>query len=286
MLVAQPAEELIAGASAMVNDGLFTTHQVPKPDYLLAMHSVGLPLGVVGGIGGLLMAGTEQLDVTFHGQGGHGARPHDAKDPILMGAQAMTQYQSVISRMLDPRDMGVITVGAFNAGVENNTIPESATLKVNFRFFKDKVHKVLFENVETISNNVARTYGMSEDKLPTIERKGFSAPLVNDTQLVGQLNAALLNSNLVTQKNLISKLRPFTGSEDAHMLVHGLDDVKIGYYGVGTTDPKLYAAALKDKKLAPVLSQHSPQYTVDLAGIPYGAKIAAILTMELLHTEH
>jgi len=81
VMVGQPAEEPIEGARAMVKDGLYS-QGVPKPDYLLAMHTTPLPTGIVIGQIGDLMAGTDQLDVTFYGVGGHGSMPHLAKIPF------------------------------------------------------------------------------------------------------------------------------------------------------------------------------------------------------------
>lgn len=282
VLVAQPAEELIEGAAAMVKDGLFTKHKVPKPQYLLALHTMPIPTGLVVGSGGLVAAGTEQLDVTFHGVGGHGSSPQYTKDPVLMGAYAVSEYQSIVSRVLDPRDMGVISVGAFNAGVSNNVIPNEATLKLNFRFFSESTHKQLFNGVEAVSNGIARTYGMPEDNLPTIVRKGYSSTLVNDVPLMDRLNKALIHSAVVSEKNLITEFSPQTGSEDAQMLVHELEGVKIGFGIIGTADPKLVAKAKANGQELP-FSNHNPNYQVDLNAIPFGAKVAAIMTLELLH---
>jgi hippurate hydrolase len=46
VMVGQPAEEPIEGARAMVQDGLYS-QGVPKPDYLLALHTTPLPTGIV-----------------------------------------------------------------------------------------------------------------------------------------------------------------------------------------------------------------------------------------------
>ena len=45
VLIGQPSEESIEGASAMVNDGLYSKHGVPKPEYLIGMHTVPTPTG-------------------------------------------------------------------------------------------------------------------------------------------------------------------------------------------------------------------------------------------------
>lgn len=281
VLVAQPAEEPIEGAAAMVDDGLYTKHGVPVPDYLLGLHTGPFPTGVVIGSGGPLMAGTEQLDVIFHGVGGHGSSPQFAKDPIVMGAYAITQYQAILSRVLDPRDPAVISVGAFNGGTVNNVIPEEAVLKLNFRFFTDKVRDQLLDGVRSVSNGIARTYGMPEDKLPTIVQKGYATPLVNDTPLVEQLNAALNRSGIVNDETLITEFQPVTGSEDAQMLVHGKENVRIAYKFVGTAPPEMVEAARKAGKSVP-FANHQPTYLVDLNAIPFGAKVGAMMVLELI----
>jgi len=281
VLVGQPAEEPIEGGTAMAKDGMFTKYDVPKPQYLLGLHTAPIQTGIVVGSGGVRLAGTEQLDVIFHGVGGHGSTPHLAKDPILMGAYAVTEYQAIVSRVLDPRDTGVITVGAFLAGVNNNVIPEEALLKVNFRFFNEKVHKQLFDGVKTVSNGIARTYGMPEEKLPTIIRKGYSSPLINDQALTARLNDAIKQSGVIAENALITEFSPATGSEDIQMLVQDLDDVKIAYDFVGIAAPELVAEAKEKGKEQP-FANHQPTFQVDLKAIPIGAKVGGVMVMELL----
>jgi len=84
ILVAQPAEEPILGAKAMVADGLYrrlNEAKVPPPDYLVGLHTAPIPTGTLMTRPGDINAGTDQLDVTFHGIGGHGSMPHLTKDP-------------------------------------------------------------------------------------------------------------------------------------------------------------------------------------------------------------
>jgi len=281
VLLAQPAEELAMGAKSMVDDGLFISQGIPKPDYALGLHTIPLPTGVVVGSGGVLEAGVETLDVTFHGVGGHGSSPQYTKDPILMGAYAITEYQSIISRAMDPRDVGVITVGAFNAGQNNNVIPEEATLKLNFRFFSEATREQLFKGVKSINDGIARTYGMPEDKLPTIVRKGYAPPLINDVETMSRLDEALRMSGVVANDKLIDKFRAITGSEDFPVLYHGLDGVKAAYDFIGIADPKVFATAKAAGKEFP-FSNHQPTFVVDLNAIPLGAKVASVMVMELM----
>src|SRR5439155_13301683 len=121
VLVAQPAEELVEGARAMVRDGLYD--KAPKPDFLIASHVSPLhPAGTASVRAGKRMAGTDQIDVIIYGVGGHGSAPHRAKDPIVMGSMAVIGYQTLVSRSVDPQEPSVVTVGAFQAGDANNVI--------------------------------------------------------------------------------------------------------------------------------------------------------------------
>ena len=281
VLVAQPAEELIEGAAAMVNDGLYTTHKVPRPDYLIAMHTAPIPTGMVVSSGGVMMAGTEQLDVTIYGQSSHGSAPQFSKDAGLMAAFAVVQYQAITSRVLDPRDAAVVTVGAINAGVENNTIPGMAELKLNFRFFDEDVREQLYKGVKAITEGIARTYGMPEDKMPMIVRNGYSSALVNDDELAGVIAELLVEEGLVSPENMITEFRAVTGSEDAHMLVHDLDDVKVGFLAVGIASPAVMNKARQEGRALP-FANHQPTFQVDLEAVPYGAKVASSVVLDLL----
>ena len=97
VFIGQPAEEPILGAEAMVNDGLYKKYKIPEPDYLFGIHAAPVAVGIIAAATGVRMAGTDQFDVTFHGIGGHGSTPNLSKDPIVMAATAITQYQTIIS---------------------------------------------------------------------------------------------------------------------------------------------------------------------------------------------
>ena len=101
MLVGQPAEEIVAGAKAMIADGLFT--RFPKPDYALGIHDEqSLPAGIVGFHAGYFRANSTGLDMTVYGKGGHGAFPQDAIDPVMIAARIVMGLQTIVSRNVNP----------------------------------------------------------------------------------------------------------------------------------------------------------------------------------------
>jgi len=97
MLVGQPAEEIVAGATAMLRDGLFT--RFPKPDYALGVHDEhSLPAGVIGFHAGYFRANSTGLEMTVYGKGGHGAFPQSAIDPVVIAARIVLGLQTAENR--------------------------------------------------------------------------------------------------------------------------------------------------------------------------------------------
>src|SRR5207302_982603 len=149
MLIGQPAEETIGGASAMVKDGLFT--RFPRPDVAVALH-VGneLPAGKVGVVSGVYNTNADSLRVTVYGKGGHGASPHTTIDPIVIAARTILALQTIPSREVKPGEMVVITVGTIHAGTKNNIIPDQAELGLTVRTYKKDVRKQVLAAISRI----------------------------------------------------------------------------------------------------------------------------------------
>lgn len=279
VLIGQPAEELIAGAQAMVDDGLYDV--APRPDSFVAMHTAPVPVGMVVAVGGERMAGTDQLDIVFHGVGGHGSMPQLAKDPVLMGALAVVEFQSIVSRNIAPNETAVLTVGAIAAGSGHNVIPDQALLKVNLRWFAPDVREQLLAGIRAISESIARGYGMPEDRLPEITMRGGSTPLINDVELTARVASALGGG--LGADNIVTELPAVAGSEDCHVLKGPHHDVPLTYLMIGVADPAVCAEAAAAGKLFPY-APHNPEYVVDLAAIAFGTKVASHAMLHLLGT--
>jgi len=280
ILVGQPAEEGVAGARAMVEDGLYTRHGVPVPDFLLGMHSAPGPTGIIASVPGIRTAGSDPIDIVFKGVGGHGSSPHLAKDPILMAAHAITQYQSIVARAINPQEAAVITVGSVQAGEANNVIPGEALLRLSLRWFNPEVRKIMVQGIKSVNESIARAYGMPEDQLPTLTAKGGTTPLVNDKAVIDRINPQL--ANLVGANKLIADFPGTTGSEDVHLLKGDNKNIQVGFVFVGVAEPALFAKARAEGRTVP-FSNHNSNFQVDLNAIPFGTKVASVMTMELLN---
>lgn len=273
----QPAEEVGLGAQAMVKDGLWT-RGFPRPDVALGSHTAPGPVGYVSNSPGVRMAGVDQLDITFTGVGGHGSTPQMAIDPVVMAAQAVMSYQTIISRTVDPQAAAVLTVGSIQAGRDNNVIPQTALLKLNLRWLQPEVRETMLKRIDEIDNGIATGAGMPADKLPTRLMKGGSGPLVNDKALVDAVNPSLVE--LLGDGKVVNNFPTVMGSEDFQ---DAFVDTKTPYVYllIGVAPVVMFQAAQKAGRPFPY-SNHNPDFFVDLEAVPLGAKIDTIAALSLL----
>jgi hippurate hydrolase len=160
-LIFQPAEEGLGGARKMIEDGLF--QQFPC-QAIFAMHNMpGQPQGHLVLRDGSAMASSDYVTITLHGKGGHGAMPHLAADPVVAGSAIVMGLQSIVARNIDPQQMAIITVGAFNAGVANNVIPQTATLRLSVRSLDRDVRVLLEQRITELVHAQAQSYGVTAD---------------------------------------------------------------------------------------------------------------------------
>src|SRR5690625_6636441 len=84
------------------------------------------------------MAGADSFNIKIKGAGGHGAYPHQTKDSIVIGAELVSQLQTIVSRKINPIHTAVLTIGQFNAGTAFNIIADEAELIGTVRFLDRK----------------------------------------------------------------------------------------------------------------------------------------------------
>jgi hippurate hydrolase len=255
LLVGQPAEETIDGALAMLRDGLYD--RVPRPDVALALHDT--PLLQVGAIGltpGYAMATSTQMDVVVRGVGGHGARPDEAKDPVVLAANIIMQLQTIVSREISPFDQAVVTVGTIHGGTKRNVIPDEVKLELNIRAYKEDVRQHLIEAVARISRAAALGAGMPEERLPlvTVIDAEFAPALQNDVRLIARLRPVF---ERVLGAEHVLDVAPVMISEDFGRF--GLDGkIPVLLFWVGASAPETLAEARRTGTPMPGL--HSSRF--------------------------
>jgi hippurate hydrolase len=211
VMILQPGEELVMGAQAMLDDGLFK--RFPKPDYLLAFHdSASLPAGVIGVTPGYVLANVDTVNVVVKGVGGHGAYPQNTRDPIVLASRIVTALQTLVSRENDPQQPAVVTVGSFHAGTKSNIIPDEAKLALTVRSYTPETRKLLLDGIRRIVRGEAIAAGVPEDKMPTVEIEQPSADATYNTPDLAARLERLFGSHFGA--NRVVEAKPVMAAED------------------------------------------------------------------------
>ena len=188
VFVGQPAEEAFGGARALLKDGLY--QRFPKPNYALGFHdNAQLEIGHIGVTSGYTYANVDSVDVTVPGVGGHGAYPHKTKDPIVLAAEMINQWQTIASRENNPLDPIVVTVGSIHGGTKHNIIPNEVKMQLTVRTYKSEVRERVLAAIEQIAKGCAMAGGWPADKMPQIHvRKDEFVPATyNNPELTKRL---------------------------------------------------------------------------------------------------
>ena len=175
----QPAEEGLAGARAMMDDGLFERFPC---DEVYGVHNwPDAPFGTACVGAGPMMAASDKIEIEITGKGAHAAMPHKGVDPVLVASHVVTALQSLVSRGTDPVDAAVVSVTKIEAGSAFNVIPETATLGGTVRTFRPETRDRLEAEIERTAVGIARAMGCearveySRGYPPTVNHAGQSA---------------------------------------------------------------------------------------------------------------
>jgi len=277
MLVGQPAEEVVKGATAMLHDGLY--ERFGRPTYAIALHdNSNMPAGQIGYCPGYFMASADSVNLTIRGMGGHGAAPQTTKDPVVLAAETIVAMQTIVSRENSPLDPAVVTVGSIHGGTKRNIIPDEVQLLMTVRTYKPEVRKRVLASIERIARGVAIAGGVPEDRMPVMEnRKGEGTESTyNDPALTERVAAALTKE--MGAANVV-KLDPLMVSEDFGRF--GLDRaIPTTMLNVGAVDPARIASGERLPSLHS--SGFAPLPEPTLRG---GVKGMTIAVMELLRPQ-
>jgi amidohydrolase len=271
--VFQPAEELGAGAQAMIDDGLF--ERFPRPQVVLGQHVAPFPAGLLAVRAGTAFAGADSLRVTMFGRGAHGSRPEVSVDPVVMAAATVLRLQTIASREIAGTDTAILTVGALRAGTKENIIPDDAELLLSLRTFDPSVRGRVLTAINRIVAGEAATSGAS--RAPEVELTASFPAVVNDPVAAEQTRsvfARLLGADRVIDPGVV------TGSEDVGLLATAAESPCV-FWLLGGGNPSDFVGASSVGEILEVMgsvpSNHSPLYapvprpTIDLG-------VAALVT--------
>lgn len=255
VMVAQSAEEMGLGANLFFENDLY--NKVPKPDYAIALHcNPYLEAGKVGYRIGPMLASVDMIDITVYGEGGHGAAPHTTKDPVVLSAQLIESFQTIVSREINPQEPAVVTVGAVNGGTVHNVIPDRVHLQLTVRSYSNAVRDQIIEGIRRRCRNLGLAAGLSEEQLPEIRiRDPFTPTTVNNAELTKALVQVF---ELELGKDQVQEMPKYTFGEDFSRYGLQEHEVPICMYWLGTVAPDKVERAKNGGPALPSL--HSPFY--------------------------
>ena len=256
MFVAQPAEETVTGARALLKAGLY--NRFGKPNFALAFHDkADLQTGHIGVTEGYTYANVDSVNITVRGEGGHGAYPHKTKDPIVLSAEIINALQTIASRENNPLDPIVVTVGSIHGGTKHNIIPDEVKMQLTVRTYKSDVRDRVLADIDRIAKGCAAAAAIPSDRVPIVDvlKDQFTPATYNNPALTKRLVAVWKK---VLGPDNVDMVDPTMGGED--FSEYSLPDHSIPAvdFHIGAVEPEKIAEYKKEGKELPSL--HSSKF--------------------------
>lgn len=247
----QPAEEIGAGAAAMLADGALDGGDW---DGVLALHLRPFTnVGTVGICRGAAAARVGEFEIDVTGTGGHGGRPHVSTDALLAGAEIVSTLQTLIPREVSALEAAVLSVCTFHAGTAANVMPEVARLTGTVRTASDDVYELLFRRIEEMSEAVAQGFRCRVE----MRVREMMPAVRNDPRMVELAREA---AGAVVGPDSVHELDPVMAGDD----VARIYEMVPGCY--------LFLGAAHDDGRPPA-PNHSPTWDFDERALGIGASV-------------
>lgn len=251
LIVLQPAEEVGQGASRVLDSGALDGVRAIFGAHVDRRFAVGQVVAQPGP----LAASTDSFAITLKGAGAHGARPHEAADPVVGLAALITALQTIVSRRLDPAQPGVVTVGMVHAGTAPNIIPESATLRGTVRATTSAARDLVVGEVDRLAFSVATAYRLEA----VVEWGERTPPVVNSAD--GAQWAATAATRVLGVNAVVPLGTTNMGGEDFAFYLERLPGC---FLRIGAREPG-----------GEVIAAHSPRFQPAESSLFVGAAVLA-----------
>lgn len=256
----QPAEEITSGALPMIEAGVM---DAPPVDAIVGLHLWNdLPVGTVALSPGPVFGSVDEIMISIEGRGGHGAIPHQAVDPIVAAAHAVTALQTIVSRETAPLDAAVVTIGTIHSGTAFNIIPDRVEMRGTVRAFTEEIRERTLRRVEEIVVGVAGAVRCGA----TVTNRFGCPPVVNDAAVTAVVRDVAVQ---VVAGERVVDLKPTTGSDD---VAYFLQRAPGCYFAVGSHN--------RDRGLD--AAHHNPRFDFDEEALVIGAKVLGGAALRLL----
>ncbi|XP_065857060.1 IAA-amino acid hydrolase ILR1-like 3 [Euphorbia lathyris] len=261
-LVFQPAEEGLAGAYHMLQEGA-----LDNVEAIFGLHvDPDLRVGSVSSTPGPMAAASGRFVVVIKGKGGHAARPQDARDPVLAVSFAILALQQLISRETDPLEPRVISVGFVEAGQAGNVIPETVKFGGTYRSLTTEGLLYLQKRIKEVIENQAAVHRCTASIDFMLEKMRPYPATVNDEYMYE--HAKQVGEVLLGESN-VKLMEAFMGAEDFSFYAQKM---KAAFFIIG----------VKNNDERPVMRLHSPYFFLNEDALPVGAAFHAAVAISYL----
>ena len=251
LVVLQPAEETGEGAAAVLASGALDDVSAIFGAHVDRRFVVGQVVAQAGP----LAASADTFQIALAGRGAHGARPHEAADPIVCAAAIISALQTIVARRVNPATPAVVTVASVHAGRALNVIPEQATLGGTLRAVDPGTRELLANEVRRLAEGIAAAHGI----VATVTLTLGPPPIVNPEQAAAWARTAVesvLGASALVPLGTIN----MAGEDFAYYM----ERVPGCFMRVG--------ARMADEAVIPA---HTPQFHASEASIFVGAAVLA-----------
>ncbi|MED4140457.1 M20 family metallopeptidase [Priestia megaterium] len=258
-LIFQHAEELLpGGAQELVKEGA-----MEGVDYVIGTHlNSGLPIGEIGVLAGPMMASPDTFNISIKGKGGHAAAPHEAVDAIVVGAQIVTNLQTIVSRTTNPIDKLVVSVTQFHGGTTHNVLPDKVELNGTVRSFDAALREKVPAQIDRIAKGLTEAYGA---EYTFTYEKGYH-PVINSEEITRLIEETAIEEY---GEERVKTLSPKMGGEDFSAY---LQETEGAFFNIGA----------RNEEQGIVYPHHHPKFTVDEDALEIGVKMFLRITEKLL----
>lgn len=263
-LIFQPGEEkLPGGAILMIQGGVLKD---PVPEAVIGQHvSPLIEAGKIGIRKGKFMASMDEIFVTVHGKGGHGAQPHLNIDPVMITAQILVSLQQIVSRMANPILPSVLSFGKVIANGANNVIPDEVYLEGTFRTLDEAWRADAHTRMKKMAERIAESMGGSCDFTIT---KGYPV-LINEENLT---------------KKVTAFAKEYLGKENVEDIDIWMAAEDFAWYSQ-SVDSCFYLLGIQNKEKGIVSSLHTPTFNIDENALALSIGLMAYIAVKQLGNE-
>lgn len=181
LLIFQPGEEMVHGSQSMIETGVFQKYNVKG---IFGLHMFpDVSEGKIACRKGPLMAQSGELDVTVHGKSAHAGKYHEGIDTIVIASLLISQYQTILSRVISPMESAVIHIGTIQGGTVRNIVANETSFHGTVRTYSEKVFQRIVEAMQGFNEGLEKAYGCHID----FSCRSFNPPVINDQDLYQQL---------------------------------------------------------------------------------------------------